>query len=152
MRRFILKAPTYYKGFIEVIYLRGKLWRICFTACREISDRSINGFKSRIPANAENMYDAWKDHPVTFEETDFEVSFDDFKREYPYKRNTHLAEAYWPKLSSSIQYEAVLGAIEYNKYCEAKGYKEKGKQQFMKLPDKWLREQQWKNNWRELYV
>jgi|GEM_PF-1154405 len=152
MRRFIFTAG-FFKGFVEAVYdPNGKLWKLNFTNCQDIQDGHRHSFKIKIPIKADDVLETFRTiTSIAVEEKDFDVSYDDFKREYPYKRNTHLAEAYWPKLSSSQQYAAFIGAIEYSKFCDAKGYKNKGSQQFMKLPEKWLKEQQWKNNWRTLY-
>ncbi|MBS1641567.1 MAG: hypothetical protein JSR11_03730 [Bacteroidetes bacterium] len=148
MRRFKLTSTGNFKGYAEALYdINGIIWRINFANCSDISKDALKWFKTAIPVCVENMEANFKNTPaVKVEEVDFEVTFDDFKREYPYKRNTHLAEAYWPKLTSSKQYSAFIAAITYRKYLA----KPNNKWQTPMLPEKFLKEEQWRNDWKAL--
>lgn len=143
MKRFTLTSPNI-KGHIELIYNNnGILQRIDFAGAT-LDPKQTHNYKLRISVQAGNLYEAFKETGVIVEEKEFEVTFQDFRREYPYKRNTHLAEAHWPKMTSGNQYKAFVAAIEYRKYCERnEWYKPM-------IPDKWLKTEQYKNNWREL--
>lgn len=145
MRRFVLTSPSH-KGYVEAIYdTSDELWRINF--CNATINRDWKkAYKNRITILVDNLETAFAETGIKVEEKDFEVLFDDFKREYPYKRNTHLAEAYWHKLTSSKQYCAFVAAIEYAQYCNRRNLDK----QFILLPEKFLKTEQWKNNWREL--
>lgn len=143
MRRFILKT-TKFTGHIEVLYnLEGQLRKIDFSAVN-LSDEAVKWFKIRTAVRVENIEAGFEGTGVIAEEAEFEVTFEDFMREYPYKRNTHLARAHWPKMTSSQQYQAFMAAIEYRKNCDKNTWRNK------MIADKWLKTEQYKNNWREL--
>ncbi len=145
MQRFLITSPTF-KGHIEALYdSNGRIFRMDFGKASDLSDEQLRGYKIRIPVIYDHMEEAFKDTKVKWEAADMEVTFQDFMREYPYKRNTHLAEAYWPTMTSSQQYQAFVAAITYRKYCERK----KGWYTPM-IPVKWLKTGEYKNNWSEL--
>ena len=145
MRRFLFKIPARFKGAVEAHYnTNGTLLKLDFSSV-ELTPEVIKWFKNRMAVLVENVEVNFADTGVIVTEAEFEVTFQDFRREYPYKRNTHLAEAYWPRLTSSNQYQAFIQAMEYGKYCkkEEKWYKPM-------MADKWLKTEQFKNNWKEL--
>lgn len=145
MRRFLLTVKSRFKGAIEAHYdVNGQLMKIDFSRCQAIEPDAIRWFKNAIAVRVENIEKPFEGTTVTLAEADFEVSFEDFKREYPYKRNTHLAAAYWPRLTSAQQYSAFLGAMEYRKYLERTTW------QKPMIPDKWLKQEQFKNDWKAL--
>lgn len=148
MRRFVFTSPTTFKGFVEAVYdAAGNLWRMDFSKAINIAPNWIKGFKERIPVQVDNIEPAFAAiNYVKVQEKDFEVLFEDFKREYPYLRNTHLAEAYWPRLKPSEQFLAYLAAIDYRIYCDTRQLQK----QYILLPEKFLKTQQWLNNWKEL--
>lgn len=123
----------------------GTLCRIDYTKASGLNPAQIKLYKDRITIKSENIYSAFEGTGVQVEEVDFEVTFQDFIREYPYKRNTHLAESYWPRLTSSEQYQAFCAAIDYRKYCERnKGWYNP------KIAETWLKKAEFKNKWRDL--
>lgn len=145
MKRYLLKSQGI-KGHVEVIYnMSGVLHRLDFANATASRDQ-IKNYKFAIPVMAENIYEQFKEKGVHVEEAEFEVTFQDFMREYGYKRNTHLAAKVFPLLTSGEQYKAFVEAIEYRKYCERNaswGYKPM-------LPEKWLKTKQFLNEWSKL--
>lgn len=143
MRRYKLTSPKF-TGAVEAIYdMNEKLCRIEFTTAN-LQPEQIDWFKKRIPVLLENVEKAFEETGIQYTEAEFEVSFADFRREYPRKRNTHLAEKYWPRLTSAKQYLAYVAAIEYAKYCNRKSFA----QEFIMLPEKFLKDEHWKNDWK----
>ncbi|MDP1812360.1 MAG: hypothetical protein Q8K66_13240 [Sediminibacterium sp.] len=144
MRRFVITSSKF-KGQVEALYnLKQLLFRVDFNAA-ELTKEGIAYIKHRIPVHEENIYDAFKETGITAIEADFEVSFDDFKREYPYKRNTHLAEAYWPRLTSSQQYQAFIAAIDYRAHCA------KNKSWYKPMiAETWLKKEEYRNDWKNM--
>lgn len=145
MRRFKLSHANI-TGWVEAWYdLQGKLVRIDYANANNISTDVQRTYKNLIPVLVDNIQAAFEKTPVVITEADFEVLFEDFRREYPYKRNTHLAEAYWPKLSSSEQFRAFCAAIEYRKYCSrnSKWYKPQ-------IAETWLKKKEYLNDWKSL--
>ncbi len=144
MRRFLITSPRF-TGNIEVHYDASDI--ICAIFFRaNLEPKGLQWLKARIPATGSmDIEQAFEGQPVTIEQKEFEVTWDDFKREYPYSRNMHLALAYWPKLNSSDQYQCFISLAEYRKYYERnrEWYK------YM-LPEKYLKTKQWLNQWAKL--
>jgi hypothetical protein len=146
MKRFTITNQTF-KGHIEAIYdFSGHLCRVDFTKASGLTPNMIKVYKDRISILSENAYLAFEGTPAIVTELDFEVTFQDFMREYPYKRNTHLAEAYWPKLTSAEQYQCYCAAMEYRKYCE----RNKSWYKTPKIAEAWLKNKEFKNDWKSL--
>ena len=143
MKRYKLTSDKF-KGAVEVIYnMEGVLHKIDFSTAL-VTPQQISYFKSTISVKADNIYEAFGAAPVMVEEAEFEVTFADFKREYPRKRNMHLAEKHWTKLTSGKQYLAFMAAADYKKHCDRKALK----QEFIMLPERFLKEEHWKNDWK----
>ena len=81
---------------------------------------------------------------TTVIEADFEISLEDFKREYPYSRNYHLLTDRWKKLTKTEQVEAYYAAIEYRKYCKRTMWYNP------MIADTWLSKKEFKNDWRKM--
>jgi hypothetical protein len=144
MKRFILTSSQFI-GKVEAIYdMNGKLQKIDFAGA-ELSVEFIKAFKIRITLLAANMYEAFKETGITVTEAEFEVSFEDFKREYPYKRNTHLAQKQWALMTSGEQYKAFVEAMNYRKFLAKQTWK-----QNPKLPEKWLKDKEYLNDYTKL--
>lgn len=145
MRRFLLTIPNKFKGAVEAQYnSNGKLWKMDFSKV-ELAPEVLSWFKKGIPVLAENLEQyAATTGVVIVTEVEFEVTFEDFMREYPYKRNTHLARIHWPKMTAAQQYQAFLAASEYRKFLVRNEW------QKPKIADKWLKEQQFLNDWANL--
>jgi hypothetical protein len=142
MRLFKLKSKA--KGHIELLYdNNGLLRKIDFNGV-EMSQEAIKWVKGKAAPCVEDVFRAFEGSGATIEEGEFTVTFADFRREYPYTRNAHLAEKYWPTMTSANQYRAFVEAQEYRKYCDRNTWYKP------KMADKWLKEEQYKNNWKEL--
>ncbi|MDI3319149.1 hypothetical protein [Pinibacter soli] len=144
MKLYHLTSPNI-KGHVEVIYQgNGRLLRVNFGTV-EMNDKQIDNYKNRVPVLADHIYKYFEETEVTVTEKEFEVTFEDFTREYPYSRNTFRAKEQWPKMTSGQQYLSVVGAIPYRKYCvrNADWYKPMA-------ADRFLKEKQYDNNWDKL--
>jgi hypothetical protein len=147
MQRFILSSSKI-KGKAEVLYdTNGRLVRLDLSAV-ELSNEQIQWLKHRVSILAEDIYNCFQGSGMVVTEEEFVVTFEDFWNAYPYKRNRHLAEAYWPKMSNSDHYLAFVGAIEYKKFIDRKN----ATKQWLnaKIPAAWLKDKEYKNNWKTL--
>lgn len=143
MKRYILTGPKI-AGQLEIIYREGSLIKI------DMSDADLVDIqKSWLLKNIslsemklEAMMILLKD--CTLVQDDYEITLDDFKREYPYSRNSHLLPPIWNKLSASHKVIAWEQAREYRKYCERnEWYKPK-------IAAKWLKDKEYLNSWKKL--
>lgn len=143
MRRFVFTSDGF-KGSVESMYgTNGRLLKIDFSKAT-ITEKAINWFKQRMPVLVDNLEPAFEGVNCSYKEEDIEVSFEDFWREYPYKRNRHLAEAYWPKMTTNHQYRAFVSAIEYRQYLE------RNKWLSPKIADTWLKQKEYMNDFKTL--
>lgn len=139
MRRFLITS-TKFTGTAEVIYNEGRLTGIDMRST-EMADATIADFKRAIPVRIENLQQAFGAGSVIVE-SDYELTFEEFMHQYPYKRNTHLAREYWPKMNKADQVKAYFAAIEYRKYCE------RNKWYNAKICETWLKKKEWLNDWK----
>lgn len=143
MKLYLISNPKRFSGSINVLYKEGQLSRIDL-ASADIEAPVLEKFLTCIHPLEELILTKFGSE-TTVIEGEFEVSFDDFLREYPYKRNTHLAREVWPKLSKVEQVQAFEAAKEYRKYCEREKawYKPK-------IAEAWLRKKEFLNDWKTL--
>jgi hypothetical protein len=145
MRRFILTSSKF-NGQIELVYSGLRLESIRFNDCNldvATMQKFLIIISSSITVEAMTNQMRQYNHMVVVE-ADFEVSLDDFKREYPYSRNYHLLAKRWDKMNKTEQVEAYYAAIEYRKYCNrTEWYK-------AKIADSWLANKEYKNDWRKM--
>lgn len=144
MKRYLITS-TKYEGEVQAIYNSdGILLKIDFTAAK-IAPELIAGFKRQLPVYSAELAESFKDNGTTIVEADFEITLDDFIREYPYKRNTHLLTAIWQKLPKTDQVIAYYAALEYRKYCdrEKAWYKPK-------IAAAWLKNKEYLNDWKKM--
>ncbi len=143
MRRFLITAPSY-TGEAEIMFDEsGRLVRIDVMKT-DMQPPVINPFKAMIPADVASLNDALAAKKVTVVEVDFEISLDDFKREYPYSRNYHLLTTRWGKLTKTEQVQAYYAAIEYRKYCKRNDWYKP------KIADSWLANKEFLNDWKKM--
>jgi hypothetical protein len=144
MKLYLISNSKKFSGAVQVIYdLNQVLAKVDFTGTDlNATDREkMLAFISPVEGS---VTDKFKSSDTVIVQGDFEVSFDDFMREYPYKRNTHLARDYWPKMKKEEQVQAFIAASEYRKYLKREEW------QKPKIADKWLKEKQYLNDWKTL--
>lgn len=122
---------------------KGRLCELNFVQTNMTTEQR-HYFKLRVASCVDNIA-AKFDSAYTIVEADYEVSLEDFTREYPYKRNTHLLPGIWQKMTKTEQLQAWMGAKDYRKYCErnADWYKPK-------IAAAWLKNKEYLNDWKKL--
>ncbi len=145
MRRFQLIIPTQ-KAKVDLLYnTDGSLRRIDFTSM-VLEPNKLRWFINRIATDIEFIKQGFEGYPVTVTEAELDITFEDFIREYPYKRNTHLAAKFWPNMTSAQQLQAYYAAIDYRKHLE----KPVNNWKNPKIANAWLKDKEYLNNWNEL--
>lgn len=146
MKLYLISNAKVFTGAVHAIYdAGGIIIKVDFSHCSMSSINKRQMLKA-IPANEELLPEAFQSADTMIVQGDFEISFDDFMREYPYKRNTHLARAYWPKMKKEQQAQAFVAATEYRKFLS----KEANSWQKPMISDKWLKTEQYLNDWKTL--
>jgi hypothetical protein len=145
MRLYLISNAKKFKGAVHAVYdFDGKLLRVDFAATDLDALRTEQMLK--LISGAEGMVGInFKNADTVIVQGDFECTFEDFMREYPYKRNTHLAREYWPKMKKEEQVQAYVAATAYRKYCEREQSWYKAK-----IADTWLKKKEYLNDWKNL--
>ncbi len=142
MKRFLITSEKF-TGIAELIY-NGAGQLACIDMRQTLMDQDIMGhFKRSVPVLLADLASSFK-AGTTVVEAEFEISLDDFKREYPYSRNYHLLQKRWEKMNKSEQVEAYYAAIDYRRYCQRNDWYKP------KIADSWLASREYKNDWKKM--
>lgn len=144
MNRYLLTSPKF-TGSIELVYLDESIVRVDFLDS-SADDRQKRYIFQHIPLTEASLAQLVEAVPgLVCVAADYEITLEDFKREYPYSRNTHLLPPLWEKLKASERVLIWMKAREYRKYCErnANWYKPK-------IAAKWIKDKEYLNDWKNL--
>jgi hypothetical protein len=144
LRRFLITSPKF-TGTGELWYnFEGMLCRI------DLLDTDMNYTQIRYMLNyispgVDTLAESFAKSGLQIKEAPFELTLEDFKREYPYSRNYHLLDPIWNTLTAKVRVLAWFRAIEYRKYCKrnANWYKPK-------IAASWLQKKEYLNDWKNL--
>ncbi len=145
MKRYCLSAKTF-TGEAELIYDdAGALLKIDFSNTSTTVEQRYH-IKINVPMTLTHLEEGGHNlsKSISIIAKDIEISFEMFWKEYPYKRNRHLVEGYWPMMNKTDQVTAYLAAIEYGKYCT------RNKWYNAKIADLWLKKKEFLNDWKNL--
>lgn len=143
MKLYLISNAKKFKGAVEVVYgIDGRLIKVDF-GNTDLGGNQIEQMLKLLSGEVNQIAVHFKNADTMIVEGDFQVSFEDFMREYPYKRNTHLARLYWPKMKKEEHVQSYVAATTYRKYCERE-------QSWYKpmIADTWLKKQQYLNDWK----
>jgi hypothetical protein len=144
MRLFKIYNPKF-KGEIEVLYSQEQLLKIDFGNALQIKQEDITSFKRVVPASIEEfLKQTWCGNTTTIVESNYDIPLEDFTREYPYQRNTHLLPPIWGKMPITDRYIAVTNARAYRLYCE------RNKWYNPKIAASWLKNKEYLNDWNKM--
>lgn len=145
MRRFLIGSAKF-EGSIEIKYDSDNyLHTVSFAGTTMPAEYKAAFLKIISGAvSVDFLQSAFSRTKVIISEAEFEVTFEMFWHEYPYKRNRHIAEEVFNKLLKPDQIRAWEAATEYAKYCKRNEWYNK------KLADLWLKTKQFLNDWKTL--
>lgn len=144
MKRFLITSPRF-TGTAEIWYnFEGLLCHFDLNEC-VMDYNQIRYLLENISPDYETAKGLAAGTALKMVEMPFEITREDFEREYPYSRNYHLLVPYWPRMPKKEQVIAFFGAIQYRKYCErnASWYKPK-------IAYSWLTKKEYLNDWRKM--
>ena len=143
MQLFKITNPKY-SGEIEVLYNNGTLLKFDF-ANAQIANDVKAAFKNKVPITIEAfMQGTWCGNDTVVVAANYEVTLDDFKKEYPYKRNTHLLQPIWDKMLMSHKIQAVQEATNYTKYSKKNDWYKP------MIAASWLNNKEYLNDWNKM--
>lgn len=144
MKRYLLSSPKF-TGSAALVYLEGVLCILDVSNTDMQADHRSWLFSKAplLEADLQVFVSAMKS--ATLVQEDYEVTLEDFTREYPYKRNTHLLPDIWKKLDSMERVKCWQAAKEYRRYCERNAHWYKPK-----IAAAWIKNKEYLNDWRML--
>lgn len=145
MQRFIITSPKF-TGTAEIWYnFEGMLCYINLNEC--IMDyEQIKYLLNRISPDVTQFMALRAGSTLEIKQEPFEITLEDFKREYPYSRNYHLLPAYWATMNKKERVIAFFAAIQYRKHCERNNIKPP----FIRIAATWLSKKEYLNDWRKM--
>lgn len=143
MKTYSITGRTF-GGEIQLMYLNERLARIEFLN-GEFTDFQLQTFLKIIVVRENEIETMMNRMPsCIIVSSDYSISLDDFKKAYPYARNSHLLPPIWSKMNASDQVSAWLRAGDYARYCRRnEWYKPK-------IAAKWLKDREWLNDWNKM--
>lgn len=145
MKRFLLTAKSKtFNGTAEVWYNdSGMLARLDLIAA-DMNWKQVKYLLQNTPPDIASLKPLLSSIGLEITEYPFEITVDDFLKEYPYKRNTHLVRELWPRLTRDVQERAYFAAMEYADYLRRNDWCKP------QIPNTWLTKKQYLNNWKTL--
>lgn len=143
MRKFLITNNNRFTGQAEIVYnSRGIL---CIIDCSDtdMDEQTVHDFKRAVPVNVDRLSEAFK-APTVILESNYEVSFDKFYKDYPLKRNRFKAEKQWLKLTETERVMAWHSLSGYKKYLA------KFEWQNPMMADTYLSRKEFQTEWHKL--
>ncbi len=144
MKRFLITSPMF-PGTAEIWYnFEGLLCYVDLNDCA-MNWSQVKYLWQNISFDYESAKALATGTQLQMVESPFEITLEEFKLHYPYSRNYHLLDPYWPTLGKKIQAQAFFAAKQYRRYCERneKWYKPK-------IAYSWLQKKEYLNDWRKM--
>lgn len=142
MLKFIATSPKY-QGEVIIVYGDDNKLLLLDMQGATLSVNQIGYFKTRMPV----LYDAtflqnFTDAPITFIESSYEVSFEDFWKLYNKKVNKARCLAIWNKMTLAERVAAYMGLLRYNAFLAIETWRTKAD------PESFLKKKMWLNDWK----
>jgi hypothetical protein len=146
MQQYVITNNERYSGDAVVVYnAQGQLIKID-TSATNMDAATLQAFKAIVPVRVQELEAGTGFTAATkIIAQDYEVSFEDFWKKYPLKRNRYKAEECWRRMSKGEQIEAYINIDEYTKWAKKQfeGYQPM-------LADRYLRSKEYKTNWKKV--
>lgn len=143
MRRFHITNPEKFIGQAELVYNEKETLCIIDCSNTNMDQVTMHAFKNAAPITIEKMQTAFAKE-TTVVESDFEVTFDKFYKEYPLKRNRFKGEAQFNKLSKTDQVKAFFSMQAYKKYLARNTWLSP------MISDRYLKDHEFETDWNKI--
>lgn len=138
MKKYHITSDRF-KGYVELIYNDGILAHVNFTNA-EMQMETAKMFIRCISLHQENVSDNFGGSTKIIE-SDVEITFDMFWKQYQKKINKARAVKLWDKMTVSDRAAAYVGIRPYNKYLFENKWRSKAD------PETYLRNRYWENEY-----
>lgn len=146
MKRFLITSPKF-NGEAEVHYNeRGTLSCIDLRNT-DMDEMTVAHFKHATPATLTRLLSPGPacsfSHETVIVEAEFEVTFELFYKDYPYKRNAYKVRAQFEKMNKSDKVKAFYSLHEYKKFLSRTGC-------FAMIGDRYLKDKEFETDWKKV--
>lgn len=116
MQRYLITNNDKFTGQAELVY--NDKGTLCIIDCTDadMDEDTMHRFKNAAPVTAARLQQAFT-APTVIVEAGFDITFERFYKDYPTKRNRHVAEKHWQKLTETDKIKAWHSLSGYKKYC-----------------------------------
>ncbi len=143
MRRFLITNSEKFTGQAELVYNEKETLCIIDCSNTNMDQTTMLYFKNAAPITIATMGKAFS-KDTTVVESDFEVTFDKFYKDYPLKRNRFKGEAAFNKLSKTDQVKAFFSLHAYKKYLTRNTWLSP------MISDRYLKDHEFETDWNKI--
>jgi hypothetical protein len=144
MRRFLLTS-TKFIGTVELVYNEQEHLRRLDFIDTNLEPEQIFGFLKTAPITIKHLENGvGLSQSSTVIEAAYEISFEDFWKAYPLRRNRFRVEKQWAKMPKT---EIVKAFFSLPGYCQ---YLKKNAWQTPMIADRYLQEKQYETEWNRI--
>lgn len=142
MRRFIVTS-TKFTGTAELIY--NDNGTICLIDLRnaEMDEMTAYHFKSAVNASERKLASGFGKDTIIVQ-SDFELTFETFWKDYPLHRNRFMVEKFWGKMNRTEQIKAFHSLHAYKKYITKNSW------YTAMIADRYLRNKEYETDWNKM--
>lgn len=142
MRRFLITSPKF-TGLAEAWYNdAGTLCKVDLTQA-EMDEQITIHFIQSISTTIANIGRKFSKETAIVE-TDYEISFEQFWKDYPLHRNRYKVEKVWNSISKANQVKAFHSLSSYKKYLSRQQW------QSAMIGDRYLRDREFETEWNKI--
>jgi hypothetical protein len=140
MIRYLLTSPKV-PGHIELVYKDNLMLASINTLEADLNYEQLDAIIKALPLHGDDIANLPKGLKVT--KADFEVSFDDFWKQYKKKVNRLRCETPFNKLSNADKVACIYSLREYYKCLQRTSRKELD-------PENYIKNRSWENDWKSI--
>ena len=143
MKKLILTSPLF-SGEVELLYgVDSKLVLIDMRNA-ELTEKQVKYMKDLTPIifDKDTFKESFKSDSLTVVEENFEVTFDMWYKDYPYKRNRDRCDKLWSKMSKADRLRAYAGNKAYKRFLAKRPW------QTTLDPENYLKNREWLNEYK----
>lgn len=141
MKQYHITNPAF-TGHASIVYRDGQLVKIDVSETN-MTAAQVDHFKRSVHVDI-NQLTANFSSQTTIVEASIEITFSEFYKAYPYKRNRYKAEKEWNKLSKTDQLTAFYSLTDYAKYLKDEDWLTP------QCCDTYLNQRNFETNWKTL--
>ncbi len=143
MRRFHITNTEKFTGQAELLYNDKETLCVIDCSNTNMDETTMLHFKNAAPITIAKIERAFSKN-TTVVESNFEITFDKFYKDYPLKRNRFKGEAAFNKLDKTDQVKAFFSLHAYKKYLTRNPWLS------AMISDRYLKDHEFETDWNKI--